>query len=100
MLAEIFWEYPDPTVRTMYATYRGAAGFEATYPGTAERNVGSQMQPAYPPDLCDCGDPAMCVAVSITPNVTSFEATLARIERELDYWPDAARWTPELAEAS
>lgn len=43
---------PDAVVRSRDAIYRGKQGFENTYPSTAERNVGSMVQPAYAPDLC------------------------------------------------
>ena len=32
-------------------------GFLEDYPATGDKNIGSQMQPAYMPDLCDCADP-------------------------------------------
>lgn len=54
VLAALFEEYPRASVRTAMAVYRGREGFEQHYPATADRNVGSQMQPAYMPDLCDC----------------------------------------------
>lgn len=56
VLAEMFQRFPDATVRTSMATYKGKAGFLAQYPGTAHRNVGSAISPAYMPDLCDCAD--------------------------------------------
>lgn len=54
VLAALFTEYPEATVRTAMATYRGAEGFLNTYPRTAYRNIGSMMQPAYMPSLCNC----------------------------------------------
>jgi hypothetical protein len=54
VLAALFEQRPEATVRTALAVYRGREGFEACYPETAYRNVGSQMQPAYMPELCDC----------------------------------------------
>lgn len=56
VLTAIFNADPDATVRTSMTTYRGARGFLANYPGTADQNVGSLMQPAYMPELCDCAD--------------------------------------------
>ena len=54
VLVEIFNINPDATVRTALATYKGREGFESNYPGTAYTNSGSQMSPAYMPELCDC----------------------------------------------
>jgi hypothetical protein len=55
VLAEVFRQYPDAVVRTGLAgVYRGAAGFRRDYPATADKNIGSQMAPAYMPDLCEC----------------------------------------------
>lgn len=54
VLARIFETYPNARVRTSMAHYVGAAGFEETYPATADRNIGSQFAPAYMPDLCEC----------------------------------------------
>lgn len=48
---------PDATVRTGIAVYKGEAGFLATYPETAHRNIGSVFEPAYMPDLCQCRPP-------------------------------------------
>jgi hypothetical protein len=56
VLSAIFAEYPDATIKTAMATYRGAEGFEDRYPGTADRNIGSVVEPAYMPDLCDCDE--------------------------------------------
>jgi hypothetical protein len=58
VLAVLFREYPDARVRTGMAHYVGRAGFEETYPATAWINVGSLIQPAYMPDLCQCATPA------------------------------------------
>jgi hypothetical protein len=54
VLAEIFEQYPDARARTAMANYIGRDGFHATYPQTADKNIGSQVRPAYMPDLCDC----------------------------------------------
>jgi hypothetical protein len=54
VLAELFERFPRATVRTALAVYRGREGFERHYPATAYVNVGSQMQPAHMPELCDC----------------------------------------------
>lgn len=54
VLMAVFDEYPNARVQTGMATYRGRDGFMSAYPGTAYTNVGSMMQPAYMPDLCEC----------------------------------------------
>jgi hypothetical protein len=54
VLGALFEQRPQATVRTALATYRGREGFERAYPATADLNIGSQMQPAYMPDLCSC----------------------------------------------
>ena len=51
VLIAIFEEWPHATVRTGLAYYRGREGFEEGYPDTAYINIGSQMQPAYMPEL-------------------------------------------------
>ena len=50
-------EYPDAVFTTSLARYT-AANFEATYPATGSRNIGSVMQPVTMPELCDHGDDA------------------------------------------
>jgi hypothetical protein len=54
VLAALFDQCPAARVRTALAVYRGREGFERHYPATAYVNVGSQMQPAHMPELCDC----------------------------------------------
>lgn len=56
VMRAIFAKYPHAVITTAMARYEGAAGFESTYPGTANVNIGSMMQPAYMPDLCDCAE--------------------------------------------
>jgi hypothetical protein len=56
VLRFLFQCYPDAVVRTAMATYKGLDGFNEAYPATANRNVGSLMEPAYMPELCDCDD--------------------------------------------
>lgn len=56
VLREIFAQYPDAVVTTAMARYEGAAGFESTYPATADVNVGSHFSPAYMSELCACDD--------------------------------------------
>ena len=43
---------PDAVVRTGIAVYKGSEGFEESYPGTAQNNIGSMFEPAYMPELC------------------------------------------------
>lgn len=50
----ILTKYPSARIRTALALYEGLDGFEATYPSTAYKNIGSMMQPAYMPELCSC----------------------------------------------
>lgn len=58
--AELRTGIPDPdagrtpagAMRTMI--YRGAAGFAAKAPGTADRNIGSEFEPMTYGDACDC----------------------------------------------
>ena len=52
-LRALFAECPDAVVVTALARYT-ADTFEDVYPGTATRNVGSMVQPAYMDELCDC----------------------------------------------
>lgn len=56
VLTEIFEINPNARVKTSLADYRGVDGFESSYPATAYKNIGSMMQPAYMPELCDCTD--------------------------------------------
>lgn len=51
---EVFAINPQARVYTAMATYKGIDGFESQYPATADQNIGSMMQPAYMPDLCNC----------------------------------------------
>lgn len=48
--------YPDAKVDTGMEKYHGMAEFLRLYPGTANKNIGSEYYPAYMPDLCECGD--------------------------------------------
>lgn len=54
VLASLFNVRPEATVKTMFAMYKGRAGFEESYPATAYANIGSQWEPAYVEDLCRC----------------------------------------------
>lgn len=53
MLA-VFAINPDARIYTGLAKYRGLAGFLDHFPATAGENIGSMVQPAYMPELCDC----------------------------------------------
>lgn len=50
----IYAEDADAIIVTGLARYNGLEGFEREYPGTAYKNVGSMVQPAYMDELCDC----------------------------------------------
>lgn len=54
VMEAMFVAYPNARARTLLATYRGLDGFRETYPATAYVNIGSQFQPAYMPELCEC----------------------------------------------
>jgi hypothetical protein len=47
---------PNAVIVTAMARYDGLAGFEKNYPETANHNIGSMVQHAYMPDLCECGE--------------------------------------------
>jgi hypothetical protein len=51
VLAELFARYPTAKVITGIATYHGVEGFNANYPATAYRNVGSPLYPVTMPEL-------------------------------------------------
>lgn len=53
VIRQVFVLAPDAVVKTSMATYT-AANFEATYPATGWKNIGSQFQPVTMPELCDC----------------------------------------------
>jgi hypothetical protein len=57
VLAEVFRRYPDAVIRagsSWRVTYRGQDGFNAAYPETARKLVGSAASPVTMPELCDC----------------------------------------------
>lgn len=56
VLVELFETNPDARIRTALTVYNGRDDFEASYPATAYKNVGSMIQPAYMDELCDCTD--------------------------------------------
>ena len=56
-LRAVFKVYPHAVVTTALARYNGSDGFESVYPETANKNVGSMVNPAYMTELCDCDDP-------------------------------------------
>lgn len=66
VLRELFKINPDARVvsglgqviegKFKRTTYSGSDGFENDFPGTAWINVGSEWQPAYIGQLCDCGE--------------------------------------------
>jgi hypothetical protein len=56
ILRALFQAHPQATIISAMARYEGLAGFEATFPDTAWKNIGSIARPAYMPDLCECDD--------------------------------------------
>lgn len=54
VIRAVLTQYPDAVVTTGMARYDGLAGFERDYPATGSQNIGSMMQPAYMPEMCDC----------------------------------------------
>lgn len=57
VMRAILTAYPHAVITSGMARYEGLAGFENTYPATADVNVGSEVQPAYMSELCACDDP-------------------------------------------
>lgn len=53
VVRDLLANHPDAVISTSMARYT-ADNFEDTYPQTGERNIGSMVQHAYMPDLCDC----------------------------------------------
>jgi hypothetical protein len=95
VLLALFLDHPEARVFTSMASYVGVEGFKATYPDTAYRNIGSELQPAFMPDLCECdGGLALPVpqrsSVGVHPRViaTEIAARLALIDAEFG-WGDA-----------
>ncbi|HET7846974.1 MAG TPA: hypothetical protein VFL72_05735 [Acidimicrobiia bacterium] len=48
--------YPDAKIDTGLEKYHGMSEFLRLFPGTADKNIGSEFQPAFMPDLCECGN--------------------------------------------
>lgn len=50
------WLIADPAahIRTGVAVYDGADGFLSLFPATADRNIGSMVEPLAMGDACDC----------------------------------------------
>jgi hypothetical protein len=55
-LRALFRLCPDAVVRTAIAVYRGAEGFEETFPATAHRNIGSAYMPCTMAEACLCDE--------------------------------------------
>lgn len=55
----VYRREPDAVFRTAMATYRGSEGFEATFPETGHRNIGSQMAPVCAAEACRCPEAGM-----------------------------------------
>lgn len=56
IFSDVYQLNPDARIATGMAVYRSQQNFLDTYPGTANKNIGSAFQPAYMPDLCDCNE--------------------------------------------
>ncbi len=54
VMIKVFEMNPGANLYTAWAHYKNKESFYDLYPGTANKNVGSQMQPAYPEELCEC----------------------------------------------
>lgn len=54
IMMKIFGLNPNANLKTVMAHYKDKVSFYDLYPETANTNVGSQMQPAYPEELCEC----------------------------------------------
>lgn len=52
----VYRREPEAVFRTAYATYRGRQGFEATFPETGDRNIGSAFNPVLAREACYCGE--------------------------------------------
>jgi hypothetical protein len=98
VLGAMFWVNPEATVRTSMAVYRGRDGFNDLYPGTAYKNIGSQMSPAYMPNLCDHGtadwhgggllyrddNPPPAAGVHHRPSTATWDAAMRNAERSAE----------------
>jgi hypothetical protein len=54
VMIDIFELNPNANLKTAMAHYKNKESFYDLYPGTGGKNIGSQFQPAYAEDLCDC----------------------------------------------
>lgn len=54
----VFEANPTAIIVSAFARYDGRENFERLYHDTGDRQVGSQYDPAYYSDLCDCDDDA------------------------------------------
>jgi len=92
VLRALFDVAPAASVYTSMARYVGKQGFESTYPDTAYQNIGSQMMPAYMPELCDCPSDhyAHEYAHTVRPTADLFDVStrLQAIDNEFG-WGDA-----------
>jgi hypothetical protein len=50
VMRALFQHDSHATIKTALATYRGAADFEAKFPSTGRKNIGSMMQPKTMPE--------------------------------------------------
>ena len=54
IMQELFNQFPEARLKSMMADYRGKDEFEDNFPETAWVNIGSEAQPCYSGDACEC----------------------------------------------
>ncbi len=54
IMSAIFDNYPDARLKSGHADYHGRNGFEDSFESTGYTNIGSQMEPLYYMNACDC----------------------------------------------
>lgn len=55
VLTVLFDMQPEARIKTCFADYRGQDGFLRLFPATYRRNAGSQVEPVFYGQCCDCG---------------------------------------------
>lgn len=54
VMQAIFDVFPNARIKSSVADYRGTDDFERSFPDTYYKNIGSQIEPTYFGDACDC----------------------------------------------
>ena len=54
LMIEIFRRKPDAVLKSALATYNGKEDFESSFEGTYYRNIGSNFDPMYAGEACEC----------------------------------------------